>query len=267
LSHAQAGERALEQRLHKAQQALEALTVRKQGKERFSDIASLQQAADQILVRYAVAGLLGVQVSQQVQERQVRAYGDRPAETRSDTQLLLQVRRHPRAIEKVIRRLGWRVYGTNCPRQQLSLSQAVLAYREEYLVEHCFGRLKGKPLSLTPMYLEDDRHATGLTRLLTIGLRLLTLLEHRARTTLAQTGDSLAGLYAGNPTRSTDHPTTEALLRAFKNLYLNFVTLAGHDYLHLTPLSDLQHKILGLLDLPPSLYTRLEADSANPPSP
>jgi len=39
--------------------------------------------------------------------------------------------------------------------------QAVLAYREEYLVEPNFGRLKGKPLSLTPMYLQNDQHARG----------------------------------------------------------------------------------------------------------
>jgi len=42
------------------------------------------------------------------------------------------------------------------------LVQAVLAYRHEYLVEHGFGRLKGKPLSLTPMYLQDDQRATGV---------------------------------------------------------------------------------------------------------
>jgi hypothetical protein len=32
----------------------------------------------------------------------------------------------------------------------LSLAQAVLAYRSEYQVERSFGRLKGRPLSLTP---------------------------------------------------------------------------------------------------------------------
>ena len=146
---------------------------------------------------------------------------------------------------------------------QLSWQQAVLAYREEYLVERCFGRLKGKPLSLTPMYLEDDRHATGLTRLLTIGLRLLTLLEHVVRTNLAEANEKLAGLYAGNPTRSTDHPTAEAVLRAFKNIYLNFVTVGGRTYQDITALSPLQRKILKLLELPPSTYTRLAPDFEN----
>ncbi len=115
------------------------------------------------------------------------------------------------------------------------------------------------------MYLEDDRHATGLTRLLTIGLRLLTLLEHGARSHLAAHDEKLPGLFAGNPTRATDHPTTEAMLRAFKNIYLNFVTMGAQTYQHLTPLSKLQRNILRLLDLPASIYTRLDVESANPP--
>ena len=42
-------------------------------------------------------------------------------------------------------------------------------------MEHSFGRLKGHPLSLSPMYLQREDHIKGLIRLLSIGLRLLTL--------------------------------------------------------------------------------------------
>jgi len=139
-----------------------------------------------------------------------------------------------------------------------------MAYRDEYLVERCFGRLKGKPLSLTPMYLQGDQRATGLTRLLSVGLRVLTLLEHVVRDQLAEKNEKLKGLYAGNPTRATDRPTTEALLRAFKDIFLNVITIADHTYCYLSPLSDLQQKILALLDLPTNIYTDL-ADSENPP--
>ena len=44
------------------------------------------------------------------------------------------------------------LYGTNQAVESLALEQAVLAYRHEYQVERSFGRLKGRPLSLTPMY-------------------------------------------------------------------------------------------------------------------
>jgi transposase len=54
----------------------------------------------------------------------------------------------------------------------LSLEQAVLAYRSAYLVERSVGRLQGRPLSLTPLYVQRDEHATGLIRLLSLALRV-----------------------------------------------------------------------------------------------
>lgn len=265
LAHAKAAEAGLHGRLEKAQSAITALNERKRGKERLTDAESLRQAAEAILNRQGVAGLLVLQVTEQVAERQVRKYGARPAETRIQRQISVSVQRDESAIQQAIRRLGWRVYGTTSPASELSLRQALLAYRDEYLVERNFGRLKGKPLSLTPMYLEDDRRATGLIRLLSVGLRVLTLLEHVARCRLAETGEKLRGLYAGNPMRATDRPTTEALLQGFKDIFLSFVTLGKQTYCHLTPLSELQLKILHLLGFPAGIYTGLADHSANPP--
>jgi transposase len=70
----------------------------------------------------------------------------------------------------------------------------VLAYRDEDRIERDMGRRKGRPLSLTPMYLEREDHATGLIRLLSIGLRVLTLLECVVRRRLAAAQTTLAGL-------------------------------------------------------------------------
>lgn len=265
LAHAQSAEAGLRNRLEKAQSAIEALNERKRGKERITAAEPLHQAAEAIVKRHGVAGLLVWQVTEQIQERQVRKYGTRPAEIRIQRQVSVSVQRDELAIQHAIRRLGWRVYGTNAPASELSLQQAILAYREEYRVEHNFGRLKGKPLTLTPMYLEDDQRATGLIRLLSVGLRVLTLLEHVARVRLAETGEKLRGLYAGNPMRATDRPTTEAILQGFKDIFLSFVTLGEQTHRHLTPLSDLQLRILSPLHFPADIYTRLAAHSANPP--
>ncbi len=161
--------------------------------------------------------------------------------------------------------LGWRVYVTNQPAEQLSLEQAVLAYREAYIVERSLGRLKGQPLSLRPMYLERDDHATGLVRLLSIGLRVLTLLEFVARRQLAREGTSVAGLYTGQPTRRTTRPTSERLLAAFRDLTLTMVEVPGRVVWHLTPLPPLQERLLALLDCAPEIYLRLASDSSQPP--
>jgi transposase len=262
---AKAAESALRERLDKAQAALEALNERKQGKTHFTEIEVLRQAAEDILRQYRVEGLLSLSFIQQMQERQVRKYGDHPAEVRIEREVSLTLSRNEPAIQQSITQLGWRVYGTNASQDDLPLAKAVLAYRNEYLVERGFARLKGRTLSLTPMFLKDDQRVTGLIRLLSIGLRVLTLLEFVVRRGLAQNQEQLAGLYAGNPKRTTATPRAETLLEAFKNIYLSTVTIEEQILLHITPLSELQRKILCLLGLSPNIYSQLAADSLKPP--
>jgi transposase len=137
----------------------------------------------------------------------------------------VEVRVDEKALELPARRLGWRIYSTNQPAEQLSLEQAVLAYRSEYLVGRSLGRLKGRPLSLTPMSVQRDDHATGLIRLLSIALRVLTLLEFVGRRQLAAEQVNLAGLYAGNPKRATARPTAERMLEPFQEITLTLIEL------------------------------------------
>ena len=262
---AQAGERGLWARLTKAQAAVAALTTRRQGKQRLTQLPALQAAVAAILRRYRVEGLLDVGYEERVQERPVRRYGDRPAQVRSEREVQVYTRVDQEAVATAVRRLGWRVYATTQPADQLSLAQAVLAYRNEYLIERDMGRLKGRPLSLTPMYLERDDHATGLIRLLSIGLRVLTLLEFVVRRRLAAEQSTLAGLYAGNPKRATAHPTAERVLESFEGLTLTVIQEGRCRRYHLTPLSSLQQRILALLDFPVDIYTRLCADLHKPP--
>lgn len=141
------------------------------------------------------------------------------------------------ARESAVHRLGWRIYSTNQPVAQRSLAQAVLAYRSEYLVERSLGRLTGRPLSLPPMYVQRDDHATGLMRLLSIALRGLTLVECVVRRQLAAEGATFAGLYAGNAKRETARPTAERLLEAFQEVTLTVVEGVHPAYRQLTTLS------------------------------
>jgi transposase len=143
--------------------------------------------------------------------------------------------------------------------------QAVLAYRSPYVVESEIGRLKGHPWSLTPMYLQRDDHATGLIRLLSVALRVLTRLECSVRQRLAAARTTLAGLYAGNPKRATARPTTERLLKGFEGLTLTIIREGRRRRSHLTPLSRVQCRMLTLLNFPVDLSTRLCPDSHKPP--
>ncbi|MCZ7672300.1 MAG: hypothetical protein M5U34_36860 [Chloroflexi bacterium] len=53
----------------------------------------------------------------------------------------ITVMRNEEAIEQASALVGWRIYATNASRIRLSLTDAVLAYRNQYLVEQPFGRL------------------------------------------------------------------------------------------------------------------------------
>jgi transposase len=265
LKQAQASEKALRTRLAKAQVALATLNERRQGKKRFTEVEDMRQAAEAIVARYRVQGLLRLSCQEIVHERPVRRYRNRPATVRVEREVRVTAVVDEVAAETAVRRLGWRVYATNAPAQQLTLTQAVLAYRSEYIIERGFGRLKGKPLSLTPMYLQRDDHATGLIRLLTIGLRVLTLLEFVIRRCLATEGSKLAGLYAGNPKRATARPTAELILDAFQEITLTIIQEADQTRRHLTPLTELQQHMLELSDFPLATYTKLCADSFKPP--
>ncbi len=165
LRHAQAAEAALRARVAKAKAQVEALNRRGRGCKRFADVEMLRQVVHEIVRRHRVEDFVWLRYDHHTTTRQVRAYKDRPAYEKVDHHATVEVRVDETALEAAVCRLGWRIYSTNQPAEQLSLEQAVLAYRSEYLVERSLGRLKGRPLSLRPMYVQRDDHATGLMRL------------------------------------------------------------------------------------------------------
>jgi transposase len=263
--HAQAAEAALRARVAKALAQIEILNQRGRGRKRFETMSALRQTVVAIVQRYGVEHLVWFRLTPHVTARSVRAYRGQPARVEDDRDTTVEVCVDAAALEATMRRLGWRVYGTNQPAASLSLAQAVLAYRSEYQVERSLGRLKGRPLSLTPMYVQRDDHATGLIRLLSIALRVLTLLEFVGRRQLAAKGAKLAGLYAGNPKRETDRPTAERLLEAFQDITLTIIKGPHQTDRHVTALRPLQQRILELLGFSSALYTRLGTISSEPP--
>jgi transposase len=262
---AQTAEVALHKRLARAEQELAALPLARRGKRRWAELAELEQAAAAIVTRERVADVLDVRCWEEVVEHPVRGYGKRAATVRTTRRFGVRTEVDGEALKAAIAQLGWRVYVTNQPAEQLSLEQAVLAYREDYIVERSLGRLKGAPLSLRPLYLAREDHTTGLVRLLSIALRVLTVVEFVVRRQLAAEGALLVGVYAGQPTRATARPTTERLLATFRDVTLTIVGLPGRVVWHLTPLTAVQQRILELMGCASTIYSQLTHDSAEPP--
>jgi transposase len=266
-TYAKVLKRGLEQRLSRATEELLALTPQPgRGKRQIRDDSTLIAAAEAILKARNVTGLLSYTFERQ-EKRQTRYVGRGRGNPNRPTQEIVEVRfqitavtRQADAIEALHKTMGWRVYITNTPPEELTLEQALLVYRDEWLIERGFHRLKGAPLSLDPMFVKRDDQVIGLTNLLSMGVRLLTLIEFVVRQKLKQGQEKLVGLHAENPKKGTDTPTTERLLKAFDNITLTIVHLPGQVVRHVTPLTALQTRILELLGLSPTIYTALAAN-------
>lgn len=253
-AHAERQRRGLQARLEKAEQALQALNAKPTTEQ--EPLATRAQA---ILTRYQVAEFLSLTFRERVKQHTRYVGAGRPGPNRRvatvKTQTwTVQMRRRAAAIREFEHLAGWRVYVTNAPVPRLSLSGAVNCYRQEWQPEHGFHRLKGGLLALVPLFLRDDQRIRGLLILLGIALRLLTLTEFCMRRDLAASGETLKGLYAGNPVRATAQPTTERLLKVFHNITLYRHETATEVWFELTPLSALQHRILQGLGIPTSVY-------------
>jgi transposase len=261
LAATRAAQAHLQERVEKAQQELAQVTTRRQGKPRLRTRPEVDEAIKEVLKRFRVEGLLQVEIQEYIQQRPIRAYRGRVSGIRRDCTFTLTCRREETAIATAMSKLGWRVYATNHQEDHLTLEQAVEAYRDEYLVERNFARLKGRPLSLAPLYVQRDDHRVGLVRLLTLALRVLTLLEGVVRQRLTEQKEELVGLFAGNPKRKTAQPTAERLLEAFREVSLTVIAAPHFAQRHVTPLSPLQQQILALFGFSPAIYLGLADDS------
>jgi transposase len=262
---------ALEERLQQAEVQLEALRRTPGRRQRaYRDEASLAAAVEQILTRFRVKGLLHVtwERHEEVDPRSVAPRRPGPGRPRTRKVKVrygvTKVQRDTAAIEWAQDRLGWRALVTNVPAERLELTAAVLHYRGAWRLERSFHVLKGKPLGIRPLCVRNDDQIAGLTRLLTLGLRLLTLIEVQVRRGIEQSGEPLAGLDPGQPKRAIERPTGVRLLRAFARaeITLTRVQWGAATHWHLTPLSPLLLQVLAHLGLSASLYTRLIQDSS-----
>jgi transposase len=240
----------LTRHLEEATLAVYALTPpRKRGRKQYQEVARLQDAITALMRREGVEGLL--QVTWQVEAG--------PGRTR-DRFVITGVTRVLTALAAQTAQLGWRVMVTNATPAALSATDALLAYREEYVVEHFFHVLKAQPVGLRPFWVRTDEQIGGLAYLLTLAARVLTYLQHRLQDALVAQGATLSGLHPGQPHIQTDHPTATRVLEAVTRAHptrMGITTAGKRTAHHVLNITALLERLIGLLELPADLYTRL----------
>ena len=263
-SYRRAQQEGLAGRLQTATEELLALTPQPgRGKRQMRSETELVEAAGAILKAHDVAGLLNYTCERQ-EKRHTKYLGrGRGSPSRPKQEIVIvryqltAVIRQEDAIAELQKLLGWRVYVTNAPTEQLTLEQAVLTYRGEWLIERGFHRLKGVPLSLSPLFVKRDDQVIGMTHLLSLAVRFLTLIEFVVRRKLRQNQEKLVGLIENNPKKGIDNPTSERLLKMFDKITLTIIQMPGQTIRHLPALSAVQIRILELLGLSEDVYARL----------
>jgi transposase len=168
-----------------------------------------------------------------------------------------------KAWQAMVERLGWQVYVSNTTAEQYDIAALVATYHQQPVHERSFSRLKTRNLQLRPVYVRDETRIAGLVWLLCLALRVLVLTEQRLRAALQEQGVALVGLNPASRTQATATPTTERVIRAFRNLSVTVVTGEGWEQRHVSSLTDTHQQILALLGLPSDLYARLGQPTGN----
>jgi transposase len=255
-----------ERRLSHAETTLAALTPpRGRGKRQITDEATLVAAIARVLTEHRVDGLLSVTWEKQV-EQTTQYIGRGRGAVHREKRVLEKTRYHITHIVRQVatiaalrQRFGWKAFVTNAPPTPLSLQEAVWCYRHEYRVARSFNRLKSR-VHIAPLFVKLNDQSEGLTYLLPLGVRVLTVMEFVLRRSLQTDQTTLPGLHPENKARITDKPTAERILKAFANVSLTIIKhAAGEEILRrLTSLSGLQADSLQRLGLGASLYGQLE---------
>ena len=258
---AQSEAKKLDEAIALAQSELLKLNERKQGKKRL-DGEQTAQACAEIVKRHRVEGIVNWRIETTIKEYEVRAWKDRPARVEREELTEVKVELDQEALVQRQQQSGWSFYATNHQRERFPLERAIVAYRGQYTIEQGFGRFKGRRLGLLPLFLKLDLHVAGLIHLLVIGLRLLCLVQFVVRRKLAEakveSQRQIKGLYAGQAARATTRPTTELMLEAFSGVSLMIgKNEKGQRVAWLTPLNELQKRILDLLGFSQEIYLRL----------
>lgn len=267
---AQSQAAALARRLEKAAAALRGLTPPPgPGKTQFTTGWELERAVAAVLAEYEVEDLLTVSWESEETSRtkyvgRGRGGPDRPTTTEWKVRYqITAVSRIEGAIARRLERLGWQAQVTNAPASRLSLEDSVLVYRGGWCLERAFHMIKDRPLGIRPLFVRRDDQVRGLTHLVTLALRVLTLFEVLVRRGQDQSGEELKGLYPGQPKRVTDRPTAQRVLEAIarKQITLSRAGSGDETVWHLGALPDVVSRVLGYLGLTDEVYTRLVINS------
>jgi transposase len=134
----------------------------------------------------------------------------------------------------------------------LSERELLLAYKGQPVIEKRFAQLK-TDFAVAPVYLKEVSRIQALLCLYFFVLLVESLLERELRQAMVRTGVESLRLYPEG--RACRHPTVRRLIEVFEDVQRHRLKAGAEPaVMFTTKLSQLQKKVLRLLDLPQSVY-------------
>ena len=219
--HANRRAAGLEERLRHAETTLIALTPpRGRGKRRITDEATLVATIDRVLKEHRVAGLLGVTWEKQV-EQTTQYVGRGRGSVHREKRVIQKTRydithvvRPESPIAALSQRLAGRPLSLMRDERGCLCRMRCCAIATNTAWNAYSHRLKSR-VHIAPLFVKLNEQIEGLTYLLTLGVRVLTVTEFVLRRSLEQDQARLPGLHPENKQKMTDKPTAERILQAF----------------------------------------------------
>ncbi len=263
-AYAERMKKGFEKRLENAIVKIKALTPQRgRGKLQITEESKLKEAVEKILKRHKVAGFIKYEYEKEVEKITKFAGRGRGSKDRKKVTVervryqLTNVARDEEKIKEEKAKFGWKAFVTDVSKERLSFQDVIMHYRKEYRVERIFNRLKSR-LNISPMFVRRRDQIIGKARLLTVAVKIYTLIEFVVRRSLQKDSQRLGGLHPENRRKKTDTPTAERLLKSFSNVTLYIIESGGIIERSLSPLTPLQKNILKRLGVGASAYEQLE---------
>ncbi len=253
-AHAEKELTKLDLNIERAREQIARMNIRKQGKKVYQNFTEVQKKVDTVLKKYSVQKVLSVTIDETLLLKEKGKYGNKPSRIIEVPQF--QITSHIDETEYIKEKelCGWRVYTTNKAVEDFSFEQVVLSYRDQFIIEHEFHRLKGVCLSLTPIYIQKDNRIDGLVKLLTLALRILGMIEIPIHDSIRKRGNALDGLFEYNPKKSLHKPKAERILECFEGIHLSTIEIVDQIFHTITDLSPKHREILELMNIEIDAY-------------
>ena len=159
-------EKGLEEKLKKALDEIGKMVTRLNRYKSLDSVEKIQASLEATFSRYGVKGLIDYNIDESIHTTKKKVGRGKVGSNSVHEEMeikehKLQCSKNMQAIKDAMKLCGYFVLATNKPEEELPMAKALASYKQEWMVERVFERLKG-PLQVIPIYLKLPEHIEAM---------------------------------------------------------------------------------------------------------